>query len=125
MLRSAGPCSTDPQQCAAKHTCCCCSWLRRYTRALPLLLLAVTWLQALLWDVALPSDYLVLAWDVVMLLVICHLCIAVPYTVAFAIDFVSGRRVLNDRLQPQWVDNRTTKLGEQPLAAASQPPHVL
>jgi hypothetical protein len=62
------------------------------------------WLQALLWDVVLPGDYLVLAWDLVMLLVILYLCIVLPYTVAFAIDFVSGacvqRRVLTGSRHP-------------------------
>jgi hypothetical protein len=36
-----------------------------------------------------PGDYFALAWDLLMLLVILYLCIALPYTVAFAIDFVS------------------------------------
>lgn len=46
-------------------------------------------LQVLLWAIILPGDYFALAWDLIMLLVILYLCIALPYTVAFAIDFVS------------------------------------
>lgn len=43
----------------------------------------------LFWNIVLPGDYLGLAWDLLMLLVILYLCVALPYTVAFAIDFVS------------------------------------
>lgn len=43
----------------------------------------------LFWNIILPGDYLGLAWDLLMLLVILYLCVALPYTVAFAIDFVS------------------------------------
>jgi hypothetical protein len=45
--------------------------------------------RAVLWDVIMPSSYFALAWDLIMLLVLVYLCIALPYTVAFAIDFVS------------------------------------
>lgn len=50
-------------------------------------------LRALLWDVIMPSSYFALAWDLIMLLVLVYLCIALPYTVAFAIDFVSDLRL--------------------------------
>jgi len=46
-------------------------------------------LQGCIWDVVLPADITVLLWDLIMLLLIIYLCIALPYTVAFAIDFVS------------------------------------
>lgn len=49
--------------------------------------------RALLWDVILPSSSFALAWDLIMLLVLVYLCIALPYTVAFAIDFVSDLRL--------------------------------
>lgn len=55
----------------------------------PTLCAVVMLTQALLWDVALPGDYMLLAWDIIMLLIILYLCFALPYTVAFAIDFVS------------------------------------
>lgn len=46
--------------------------------------------QVLVWDVVLPGDYFALVWDLIMLLVILYLCIILPYSVAFAMDFVSG-----------------------------------
>lgn len=53
----------------------------------------LTLVRALLWDVILPSSYFALAWDLIMLLVLVYLCIMLPYTVAFAIDFVSDLRL--------------------------------
>lgn len=51
--------------------------------------------RAVFLDVIMPSSYFALAWDLIMLLVLVYLCIALPYTVAFAIDFADLRSPLS------------------------------
>jgi hypothetical protein len=69
--------------------CCEPSALKDCTQCLLFADAQVLAVQVLVWDVVLPGDYFALVWDLIMLLVILYLCIILPYSVAFAMDFVS------------------------------------
>lgn len=46
-------------------------------------------MQAFFWDILVPQGYMMMMWDLVVLLLIIYLCFVLPYAVAFGVDFVS------------------------------------
>lgn len=77
--------------------------MQRKQCALPAVAFLIAYmLQALLWDVLLPTSTVIICWDMIMLTLIIYLAIVIPYAVAFSISFVSNRDCAASALFTGW-----------------------